>query len=57
MPPSPTPPEDPEPRPPLGQRFFDNIFLLLAIGMLIMLGVYTGWGTWEIFSMSKATLP
>ena len=42
---------------PLGQRLFDNIFLLLAIGMLIMLGVYTGWGTWEIFSMSKATLP
>ncbi len=56
MPQTPIPPEDSE-RPPLGQRLFDNVFLLLAIGMLIMLVVYTGWGTWEIFSMPQATLP
>jgi hypothetical protein len=51
------PPSEPEERPPLGQRFFDNFFLLLALGMLIMLVVYTGWGMWEIMSMPEATLP
>lgn len=55
---NPPPPSDDDPaRPPLGQRLFDNVFLLLALGMVIMLIVYTGWGTWEIFSMPKATLP
>jgi hypothetical protein len=29
----------------------------LALGMLIMFVVYTGWGIWEIISMPKATLP
>jgi hypothetical protein len=53
----PTPPEETEARPPLGQRLFDNMFLLLAVGMLIMLVVYTGWGAWELLSMPKATLP
>ena len=53
----PNPPEAPAERPPLGQRFFDNVFLLLALGMLIMFAVYTGWGAWEILSMPKATLP
>lgn len=57
MPQPPTAPDDPVERPPLGQRFFDNVFLLLAVGMVIMLLVYTGWGTWEIFSMPQATLP
>lgn len=57
MPPPPTPPEEPVERPPLGQRLFDNVFLLLALGMLIMFVVYTGWGLWEILSMPKATLP
>lgn len=49
-------PDDPE-RIPLGQRLFDNMFLLLAVGMIIMFVVFTGWGTWEIFSMPQATLP
>jgi hypothetical protein len=44
-------------RPPLGQRVFDNVFLLLALGMVIMFVVYTGWGLWEILTMPKATLP
>jgi hypothetical protein len=57
MPPPPNPPQEPDERPPLGQRFFDNVFLLLALGMLIMFVVYTGWGMWEILSMPKATLP
>lgn len=42
---------------PLGQRFFDNIHLLLGLGILIMVVLYTGWGLWEILSMPKATLP
>jgi hypothetical protein len=56
MPHPPAPHDDPE-RPPLGQRLFDNVFLLLAVGMLIMFVVYTGWGMWEILSMPQATLP
>lgn len=57
MSPTPSPPEEPVERPPLGQRLFDNVFLLLVVGMLIMFVVYTGWGVWEILSMPKATLP
>lgn len=56
----PAPPDDPaspaEPVP-LGQRFFDNMFLLLALGMAIMFIVFTGWGLWEIYTMPTATLP
>jgi hypothetical protein len=54
---APAPPDDPAERLPLGQRFFDNIFLLLAIGLVIMFAVYTGWGLWEIYTMPQATLP
>ncbi len=54
---SPPPTPQPEERPPLGQRFFDNILLLLALGTLIMFVVYTGWGMWEILTLPKATLP
>jgi hypothetical protein len=57
MPSPPNGPQEPTERPPLGQRLFDNMFLLLALGMLIMFVVYTGWGMWEILSMPKATLP
>lgn len=42
---------------PLGQRLFDNIFLLLVAGLLIMVAVYTGWGIWEVISLPPATLP
>jgi hypothetical protein len=52
----PTPPAAEEPMP-RGQRFFDNIFLLLALGVLIMIALYTGWGMWEILTLPKATLP
>ena len=48
--------EDAE-RPPFGQRLFDNMYVLLALGVLIMLGIFTAWGMWEIFSMPKGTLP
>lgn len=46
--------EEPMPR---GQRFFDNVFLLLGLGLAIMIVLYTGWGMWEILTLPKATLP
>jgi hypothetical protein len=49
-------PEQDEPVP-LGQRLFDNVFLLLALGLLVMLGVFTAWGLWEIRTLPTATLP
>jgi hypothetical protein len=42
---------------PLGQRLFDNIFLLLGLGLLVMLALYTAWGLWEILSLPAAQLP
>jgi hypothetical protein len=42
---------------PLGQRLFDNIFLLLLLGLLVMFVLYTGWGLWEITSLPPAALP
>lgn len=57
MPPPPPAPEESAERPPLGQRLFDNVFLLLALGLVIMFVVYTGWGLWEILSLPQATLP
>lgn len=57
MDPSANPPGDTnEPIPP-GQRLFDNMYLLLALGVLVMLVVFTGWGLWEIVSLPEATLP
>jgi hypothetical protein len=55
-----SPPDDPSAvaeKIPLGQRLFDNVFLLLALGMLVMLVAFTGWGLWEILAMPQATLP
>jgi hypothetical protein len=43
--------------PPIGQRLYDNIYLLLGAGLLIMLVLYTGWGLWEILSLPAAPLP
>jgi len=42
---------------PLGQRLYDNVFLLLALGLLVMFALYTIWGLWEILTLPKATLP
>ena len=42
---------------PRGQRFFDNIFLLLILGLLIKIVLYTAWGMWEIVTLPQATLP
>ncbi|MHB1073845.1 MAG: hypothetical protein ACYC3Q_13695 [Gemmatimonadaceae bacterium] len=42
---------------PLAQRLYDNVFLLLALGVVIMIAVYTGWGIWEVVTMPQGTLP
>ena len=42
---------------PLGQRLFDNVFLLLGAGLVVMFLLYTGWGLWEILSLPDSTLP
>ena len=42
---------------PLGQRLFDNVFLLLGAGLGVMLLLYTGWGLWEIASLPTGPLP
>ena len=47
---------DDEPRP-FGQRLFDNMCLLLALGIVVMLVVYSAWGVWEIISMPQGKLP
>ncbi len=39
------------------QQLYDRPFLLLALGMVIMLVLFTGWGLWEILSLPTATLP
>ena len=50
-------PDAPDEKIPAGQRFFDNIFLLLALGLLVMFVFFTGWGMYEIMSLPTATLP
>lgn len=51
-----TPPPQADDRVPLGQRLFDNVFLLLGAGLLIMFLFYTGWGLWEITSLPSGAL-
>lgn len=50
-------PDDPAEEVPLGQRLYDNMYLLLVVGVLVMLAVFTAWGLWEILSMPVDTLP
>ena len=57
MDPSPDDSTEPIEKLPLGQRLFDNMYLLLALGLLVMFVVFTGWGMWEILSMPQSTLP
>jgi hypothetical protein len=52
--PDPAAPQEPVP---LMQRLFDNIWLLLVAGIVVMFVVYTGWGMWEILTMPRSTLP
>lgn len=49
---------DPENVPePLGQRFLNSPFLLLALGIGVMVLFYTGWGLYEIMTLPVSTLP
>ena len=50
-------PETAPPKVPLGQRLFDNPFLLLAAGILVMALFFTGWGLYEILTLPKSALP
>ena len=54
---APRPDSPPGEIPPLGQRLYDNVFLLLIVGNVVMLAVFTGWGLWELATMPAATLP
>lgn len=51
------PPARDEQARPLGQRLFDNIFLLLVVGIAVMAVIYTGWGLFEVATLPPATLP
>jgi hypothetical protein len=42
---------------PLGQRLFDNVFLLMGAGILVMVVLYTGWGLWEVMTLDRSPLP
>lgn len=42
---------------PLGQRLFDNWWLLLLAGLAVMLITYTAWGLVEILTLPQAPLP
>ncbi len=42
---------------PLGQRLFDNWALLMVLGVVIMVLIFTGWGLWELHTLPPATLP
>jgi len=46
--------ESPQERIPLAQAFFDNIFLLLVLGLAVPIVFYTIWGLLEIASIPLA---
>jgi hypothetical protein len=47
-------PDNPPERIPLAQIFFDNIFLLLVLGLAVPIVFYTIWGLLEIASIPLA---
>lgn len=42
---------------PLGQRLFDNPWLLLVAGIVVMAVFFTGWGLYEILTLPTSRLP
>lgn len=46
-----------ESSPPFWQRVFDQPFLLLGAGLLVMFVFYTGWGMVEILTLPPSRLP
>jgi hypothetical protein len=49
--------QQPDETPPLLQRIYDNPFLLLVAGIVVVVLFYTGWGLWEILRLPQAPLP
>jgi len=49
--------EPPREQIPLGQRIFDNPFLLLVAAIVVMFVFYTGWGLVELARLPQAPLP
>ncbi len=42
---------------PFFQRLYDRPFVLLALGLVVMLVLFTAWGLWEVLTLPAATLP
>jgi len=42
---------------PKGQKYYDNHWLLVIAGLVVMFVFYTLWGMYEIMSLPPATLP
>lgn len=42
---------------PWGQWLFDQPFILLALGLIVMFGFYTIWGYFEVVNLPAAPLP
>ena len=49
--------QDTPTEPPFLQRMYDSPFILLGIGMVVMLALFTFWGLWEVIMLPTATLP
>jgi len=45
------------PEAPFLQRLYDRPFVLLIVGFVVMLVLFTGWGLWEVMNLPTATLP
>jgi hypothetical protein len=41
---------------PFGQRLYDNWPVLMVLGIVIMVVIFTGWGLWEITSLEPSPL-
>jgi hypothetical protein len=52
-----SPPETEDETVPYMQRLFDQPFVLLAAGMIVMFVFYTGWGMVEILGLPASKLP
>ncbi len=39
------------------QKLYDNPFLLLGAGLVVMFVFYTGWGAYELMTLPQSTLP
>jgi hypothetical protein len=39
---------------PRAQHFLDTVNLLLLLGVLVAIVLYTGWGIWEILTLPGA---